>query len=554
MPRTFVFHTDYGEILDVALALQAQGEKVLFYVKDQSYKKIGEGLIEHIDDWHDCLGEKYIWIFDGCSHGRLQDWLRERGEFVFGGSEKADALENDRQLGQKMFKAAGFKQPESHNFRKIEEAVAFLEENTDKRWILKQNGDAPKSINHMQKFESGQDMMLHLEHLKRSWNFTEYGEFSCDLMEIIEGTEVAASAFWNGSDWMRDKNGKVVGYLNWEHKKECDGDLGATTGEMGTLFLGVNEDNELFSDILLRPEIAKVLKESNFRGVFDINGTVTEDGDFVGFEPTCRFGVPASSYEFVEGLESGLGDLLENVARGVKSPVEVKLEVGMVMVCAAKPFPVESHLEDDATSMGEILWFIEDGEESLEPTDEQMRHIHLYNFYKDEEQGQIRVATDSGYLFTVTGHGRTVEGVRSDLIEYIKKNVYISGMKYRLDIGKRVERFVEEMKGEKERILIDFDNVIHEHDEDSEELDGEPVDGAFDAIEKLVKKGFAVSIFTARTDVSKVKKWLDGNFEDWRKYIDSVSNTKAPATVYIDDRALRFESWKQVGEEIAGVL
>ncbi len=72
------------------------------------------------------MGAGYIWVFDGCTYGGLQDWLRGEGEVVFGGSAKGDKLENDRQLGQALFNAVGFKQPESKNFKNIDEAIAGL--------------------------------------------------------------------------------------------------------------------------------------------------------------------------------------------------------------------------------------------------------------------------------------------------------------------------------------------------------------------------------------------------------------------------------------------
>lgn len=449
MPKKFLFMIEFGEIIDLAYYLKFKGHEVKVYIFDSHYKKIGDGMVDKIEDWYSYIGEGYTWVFDGCAHGAMQDWLRARGEAVFGGSEKADKLENDRQLGQKMFKKTGFKQPISKNFKNIDDAISFVEENEEERWILKQNGDAPKHINHMAKFDGNVDLLYHLNHLKKSWNEADYGKFDCDLMEVVEGTEMAASAFWNGNDWMKNSDGKVVGFLNFEEKKEATGSMGETCGEMGTTFIGCTEDNPFFMSILLRPEIEEVLRESGFRGVFDINGTITEDGEYIAFEPTCRFGVPATSYEFIEGMKTDPGELIDAVARGNSINVEIHEGVGMVMVVAAKPFPIETHLEDDATSQGERLWILEDGQPSFDFNDDQKEHIHLYNFFfeEDEETGEemYRVATDSGYLLTVTGReGDTVEEVRENLIEYIKENIYISGQKWRTDIGKRIEEFVEE--------------------------------------------------------------------------------------------------------------
>lgn len=433
----FIIYSEYGELLDLALHLKfVEKQEVLMHISEKDYQKIGDGLIEKIGEVYDYIGKDYIWVIDGCGHGRLQDLLREKGEAVFGGSEIGDKLENERQANQKWFKEAGFQQPYSQNFKKIDDAIKFVQEHSDKRWILKQNGDAPKSLNHMGKFEDSSDMLYHLGELKKGWNEQEFGKIDFDLMEVVEGLEVAASVFFNGKSFMKNKAGKIVGYLNFEEKKEADGGVGETTGEMGTLFVGVTEDNKLFKDIIMKPKIIEILRKSKFRGVFDINCIKTKDS-IVALEPTCRPGVPATSYEFMEGLESPTSDMLEAVAKGMNSPIEVRQGVGMVMVVAAKPYPVEADMDSEATSIGEKLWPLKDGKPAKDFDDEQMKHIHLENFEKDGDS--YKVATKNGYLLTVTGTGNSIEDAREKLLEYIKNNIYISGMKYRHDIGKRVE-------------------------------------------------------------------------------------------------------------------
>ena len=451
MKDKYLIFTEYGEILDLALHLKNKGYEVYMYISDPKYRKIGDGLIDKVDNWLSEMGKGYIWVFDGCAHGSLQDKLREKGELVFGGTEATDKLENDRQLGQKLFKKAGFIQPFSKNFKSIDDAVKFVNDNKDKRWILKQNGNAPKHLNHMGKFDDNVDMIYHLNVLRKSWSESEYGQVDFDLMEVVSGLEVAASAFFNGKDWLKDKQGKIVGYLNFEEKKECDGNTGETTGEMGTLFMGVNEDNKLFKEIIAKDEITKLLKELKFKGVFDINCIKTDKG-IVALEPTCRFGVPATSYEFIEGLNTDAGELISAVARGESLTVDVKKGVGMVMVIAAKPYPIETDVEALSTSIGEKLWILEEGKPIDDFSKEQKKHIHLENFYKSED-GDYIVATKNGYLLTVTAHGDDISKVRNELIKYIKDNIYIAGMKYRTDIGERVEKYFGiQPKSEEERI------------------------------------------------------------------------------------------------------
>ena len=114
----------------------------------------------------------------------------------------------------------------------------------------------------------------------------------------------------------------------------------------------------------------------------------------------------------------------------------------MVMCVVAKPFPLEADVDDEATSIGERLWILDDGKPIDELTADQKRHVHFYNFKRDDEG--YKVATKSGYLLTVTAKGEEIAEIREGLIEYIKDNMMIAGMKYRSDIGLRVEEYEKE--------------------------------------------------------------------------------------------------------------
>lgn len=441
--KTFYIISNFGELLDIAIWLEKVCKhKVIFNTLNGDEASIGKGIVTKETDWFKHLGKGYIWVIDGCENAELQDWLRARGESVVGTNVVMSELENDRQKGQQWFREAGFKQPESKNFKgdtAFSEAMDFITENSDKMYILKQNGSAPKHLNHKAHFEDGSDMLFHMEELSKSWNKAAYGEIDFDLMEVVEGTEIAASAFFNGHDFLRNKEGKVVGFLNFEEKKEANGNMGETTGETGTTFIGVDEDNEIFADIIMRPEIVQKLIDSDFRGVFDVNGSLTDEG-YVAFEATSRFGIPSSSYEFTEGLKTDCGIVLAAMAMGRDVPVEVNRDVGMVIVVAAKPYPVEADLEDSATSIGQKLWIVDGGFPAKDFDKEQLQHIHLENFEKDDN-GDYRVATKNGYLLTVTGSGKDIASVREELIEYIEDNIHIAGMKIRTDVGKRIEDF-----------------------------------------------------------------------------------------------------------------
>lgn len=432
----FFIHSKYGEILDLALHLQQLGHEIAFYIPDPAYTLIGEGLVYKPKDWLSYLNQDYIWIFDGCSDGKFQDWLRKQGEAVFGGTERGDKMENDRQLNQAWFKAAGFQQPKSKNFTDFGDALKFIQEHADRRWILKQNGEAPKHLNHLGKFDDQSDMLYHLEELSKGWSISEYGPIDFDLMEVVDGLEVAASVFFNGKDYLRNENGLIIGFLNFEEKKEANGGTGETCGEMGTTFIQADETNKIFRRIILRPKILEGLQRMNFKGVFDINCIIHDKG-ITALEPTMRLGIPSTSYEMEEAMPN-CAEVIQAVAKGQQIVPLLTPGIGMVMCLVAKPFPIESDVQKESTSQGERLWVLNQGAPVESLSSDQSKHIHLYNFH--HEGIHLKVATRNGFLLTVTGTGETISHTRSSLIKYIKSNLYIPGMKYRTDIGTRVEQ------------------------------------------------------------------------------------------------------------------
>jgi hypothetical protein len=108
-------------------------------------------------------------------------------------------------------------------------------------------------------------------------------------------------------------------------------------------------------------------------------------------------------------------------------------------------------------------------------------------------------------------------------------------------------------------IAIDFDGVIHAYSKGWQggAIYDPPVPGAIDGLRDLMKRD-AVFVFTARANLDDVAAWLTSHgipaivdepgaarwFWDDRDRL-LVTWHKLPATVYIDDRALRFESWPQ---------
>lgn len=105
----------------------------------------------------------------------------------------------------------------------------------------------------------------------------------------------------------------------------------------------------------------------------------------------------------------------------------------------------------------------------------------------------------------------------------------------------------------RKRIQIDFDNTIYQPPEGefTEEMTGELIEGAVEAIEKL-HEDFDLCVFTARDNLIPVRDWIDKNiFSKIDRFDFQVTNKKYPSEFYIDDRAIRFENWEDTFEQIA---
>lgn len=140
------------------------------------------------------------------------------------------------------------------------------------------------------------------------------------------------------------------------------------------------------------------------------------------------------------------------------------------------------------------------------------------------------------------------------------------------------------MKG---TIAIDFDGVIHKYSKGWQDgsIYDEPMEGAFEAIDKLMNDGYTVFILSTRSPW-QIQKWLDkhlwmydamitkaesinvpeGYWNDkryfygfrseviWQPWIKfwnkkrvlGITNKKLPAVAYIDDRAVLFTTWKKL--------
>ena len=109
---------------------------------------------------------------------------------------------------------------------------------------------------------------------------------------------------------------------------------------------------------------------------------------------------------------------------------------------------------------------------------------------------------------------------------------------------KEIKEIPVEVK--KKTLAIDFDGVIHKYSKGFKGLYNAydvPMEGVEKVLKRFKEEGYRLVVMSSRP-VSVIIPWLK-KYKLF-SYFDDVTNQKIAAKYYIDDHALRFESWDQV--------
>lgn len=95
-------------------------------------------------------------------------------------------------------------------------------------------------------------------------------------------------------------------------------------------------------------------------------------------------------------------------------------------------------------------------------------------------------------------------------------------------------------------LAIDFDGVIHDHKNPVKgRRMGPPIAGSKEALKKFKERGDTIiihSVWAGEKGAPTIMGWM----EFWDIPFDNITNIKPQADVYLDDKAVRFESWDTV--------
>lgn len=415
--RLLFVSADAALIADLAWQVSREGHEVKYHVEAERDGEIGDGFVPKTDDWRaevgwaDVVVFDDVWVGSDVGTGALARELRERGTAVVGGTPDTDRLEADRGYAMEVLEEHGVDTVEHHVFEEFDAGVQHVRENPAP-YVIKPLGEVQnvKRLLYVGTEDDGGDVVDVLRAYEEAWGHRMRG---FQLQRKVEGVEIAVCGFFDGEGFVDQVN------FNFEHKRLFPGNIGPSTGEMGTSMFWAGR-NRLFEETLGRLE--GWLATEGYVGSIDLNCIVDETGVYP-LEFTPRFGYPTIAVQ-EESFESPTGQFLSDLAHGNDPELEVHggYQVGVRVVLP--PFPFDDPTTYDESSRNAAVVFRTESREG----------IHLED--TKEVDGQWRVAGESGMPLVVTGKGETMQSARRRAYERVD-DVVIPNLYYRDDVGER---------------------------------------------------------------------------------------------------------------------
>ncbi|HWC07101.1 MAG TPA: phosphoribosylglycinamide synthetase C domain-containing protein [Gemmatimonadota bacterium] len=408
----FLFVSFDALITDIAWQVMKEGHDVRYYIKKKGARSIGDGFVPKSSDWKADAEWADVVVFDDVlGMGEDAHRLRKAGKAVVGGTPYTDRLEDDRAFGQNELRGFGIPIIPFEEFSSFDDAITYVKTNPV-RYVIKPSGEAQniKRLLFVGEDEDGTDVIHVLESYKKVYADRVR---TFQLQQRKTGVEIAIGAFFNGNEFLTPIN------VNFEHKKLFPGNIGPSTGEMGTAMYW-SQPNKIFNQTLRKME--EKLREEGYVGYIDLNCIVNAQGIYP-LEFTARFGYPTISIQ-QEGLTTPMGELLAAMARGEKIELKARsgFQVGVRIV--VPPFPFDDPKTFEANSEERVIIFRKPDYAGVHIED-----VKLVN-------GEWVITGTSGVVLIVIGMGNTMRRAQAQAYNRIG-NIMIPNMYYRTDIGDR---------------------------------------------------------------------------------------------------------------------
>lgn len=412
----------YSSYLDFALRCQNYGHQVRWFqskTREGLKSKVGDGLVKKVSEWESSMRwADIILLADNVRYIHALESWRKRGFPIWGPSVETSEWELNRQKGQEILKKAGIKVMEATQFSSLKKAQDWLALNPG-RYVSKPNADDNKALSYVAK--SAKDLMFMLEY----WQKNSKVNTDFILQKFVPGVEVAVGGWFGAGGWSQ-------WFLeNFEHKKLMNDDVGVNTGEMGTVMRYTKES--ALADTLLKP-IEGELYRQGFTGFLDVSVIVSERGDPLPLEFTCRPGWPL--FQIQQSLHKG--DPVQWMKDSIdgRDTLSVHEEISTGVVMAIPDFPYSRLTKKEVSGYPVYGWEKISGRH-FHPAEMSMGEVWQQSgdkLYK--EPGMV---TAGDYVCVVSGSGDKVSEASENAYKNLKKIELPNSPMYRTDIGCRLK-------------------------------------------------------------------------------------------------------------------
>jgi len=417
--RALIMDTDGdGMGVDIALRAQAAGHEVLYWLPPGA-APYGQGLLNKPPDWQPLIKGADLVILTGNSkYTSVLEPYFAAGYPIFGTNKAAAAWELDRSVGMQVLERAGVRVPAYVPVGDLDQAIDYVRRKPQGYAIKPWGGAADKALTTVAR--DANEALFALSRWKR---MGLKGQLM--LQETVDGIEMGVSGWFSpAAGWLRAKE------EDWEHKKLMNDDLGANTGEQGTVLHHVS-DSKLF-DTVLEP-LTDQLYEVGFVGDCGVNCIIDGEGTPWPLEFTMRLGWPnfCIRQAVIEGdpllWMRGLID-----GQDLFTPTD-QVVVGIVLSHGDYPtghdvrgtwegFPVEF----PADAGGNLHW-------------QQVKIDSVPRLLEGQVANRRMLATAGNYIAVATGVGETLAEARSAALALARSVRIPSNLMYRTDIGSKLQ-------------------------------------------------------------------------------------------------------------------
>lgn len=400
----FAFISEGQDSLAYQCRLISEGHEVKTYVKLPEFQKSGEGIIDIVKTWEQLIPWADYFYVDSNCFGKISNVLRTLKKKVFGGTLDTDKTETVRSFGFELLEEYGIDCGVWEGPFDAAGAISHIKKDP-KRWCIKPDGSMDKDLTYVSKdAEDALDFLT--EHKSQYKGKLILQEFVDDAKELALGVTVQA--------------GQILYPVreNVEHKNLCNGNLGVSTGEMGTIV------HYTYSSPLLDivEQLAPWFEKENLTGDFDLNFMIKENGEAICLETTARPGYPISILQ-CDNIDGDFGDYLIDLIEGNLSEIPMKelWTCGVVLTAPGFPFKesflkhgIDRHIE-------QVTEIYEEG-------------LYLYDMSKDEKG--FKTSGYNGTTLVAVASADKLDTCIEECYNKIKSYDFPRWLSYRTDIGK----------------------------------------------------------------------------------------------------------------------